>query len=66
MKLKAALVGMALLLAGCGNHRTYVDGCGPLPKGWITPRQGRGVLSTVSVISVRGDKVVDWNGKPIS
>ena len=60
------VMACALLLAGCNNQQTYASGCGPLPSGWITPRQGRGVLSTLSVISVKGDKAINWNGKSIS
>ena len=66
MKLTAALVWIALLLTSCGNQRTYAEGCGPLPKGWITPREGRGVLSMLSVISVQNDGVIVWNGKSVS
>lgn len=66
MKRKAALVLMSMLLAGCDKPRTYAEGCGPLPKGWITPRQGRGVLSLLNVISVRDASLIEWNGKPIS
>lgn len=61
----AALVG-ALLLAGCNKQATYADGCGSPPKEWITPRQGRGVLSTLSVISVRGANAMNWNGETVS
>jgi hypothetical protein len=34
--------------------------------GWITPRQGRGVLSLLDVISVRDASLIEWNGKPIA
>jgi len=66
MKPKAALAGMCLLLVSCRNHHTYAEGCGPLPRGWITPRQGRSVLSLFNVISVRDDSLIEWDGKPIS
>ena len=66
MKVKGALAWASLLLASCGTHKTYAEGCGPLPKGWITPRQGRGVLSLFNVVSVRDASQIDWNGKPIS
>jgi hypothetical protein len=66
MRPKVALVWTGLLLTSCGYQRTYAEGCGPSPKGWITPRQGRGVLSVLSVISVQSDGAVLWNDKPIS
>lgn len=56
----------ALLLAGCDNQATYAEGCGSSPNEWITPRQGQGVLSALSVISVEGEKAIDWNGKAVS
>ena len=66
MKRKTALAWISILLAGCGSHLTYAEGCGSLPKGWITPRQGRGVLSLLNVISVQDAHRIEWNGKPIS
>ena len=66
MKRRAALVLMALLLTSCGNHRTYAGGCGPPPKDWITPRQGRGVLSLLNVIAVRDARLIEWNGVAVS
>lgn len=66
MKLETALGWMSLLLASCSNPRTYVEGCGDLPEGWITPRQGRGVLSVLNVISVGEAGRIKWNGRPIS
>ncbi len=66
MKRRAVLALTSLLLTSCGNHRTYAEGCGPLPKGWVKPRQSRSVLSLLNVISVRDDSLIEWNGKPIS
>jgi hypothetical protein len=66
MKRRAALAWMSLLLTSCSNHRMYAEGCGPLPKGWITPREGRGVLSLLDVIAVRDASLIEWNGKAVS
>lgn len=62
----SAILPVALLLAGCDRVTTYAEGCGPLPNNWITPRQGRGILSNLNVISVSADKAVTWNGEKIS
>ena len=37
-----------------------------MPKGWITPRHGRGVMSLLSVISVASDGTIFWNGRKVS
>lgn len=66
MQFRAAWAMTLILLPSCDSHRTYAEGCGALPKAWITPRQGRSVLSLLSVISVSGDDVIDWNGQRIS
>lgn len=66
MKRTAALLAFSLLVVGCGDKGTYANGCGPLPKGWITPRQGRGVLSFFNVLSVSSDGSLLWNGKKVS
>jgi hypothetical protein len=65
-KPSVALLGLAALTGGCGHKSTYAEGCGPLPDGWITPRQGRGVLSIVSVISVAADGNLTFNGARLS
>jgi len=62
MKRIAALLSLFLFVAGCGHKPTYAEGCGPLPKDWITPRQGRSVLSMVNVISVAPDGSLAFNG----
>lgn len=62
MRSTAALLGLVILISGCGHRSTYAEGCGPLPKDWITPRQGMSVLSQLSVISVASDGSVLFNG----
>ncbi|TMJ17135.1 MAG: hypothetical protein E6G94_02400 [Alphaproteobacteria bacterium] len=66
MKHKIVLAWMSSLLASCGNHGTYAGGCGDLPEGWITPREGRGVLSGLNVVSVSDAGQIGWNGKAVS
>ncbi|MDH7975209.1 hypothetical protein QH494_23745 [Sphingomonas sp. AR_OL41] len=66
MKQIAALLVLCLSVAGCSRHRTYAEGCGPLPRDWITPRQGRGVESLINVIAVAADGSVSFNGAGIS
>ncbi|WP_157190053.1 ExbD/TolR family protein [Novosphingobium sp. Rr 2-17] len=60
------MFGAAILLSGCHRERTYADGCGAMPSNWITPRQGRGVLSVLSIIDVSGDGTIKWNRAKIS
>ena len=62
----ATLAGLMLLAGGCGHKTTYASGCGALPAGWITPRQGRGALTMPNVASVAADGSIVWNGRPIS
>lgn len=66
MKLAPAFVCLAFLLAGCGEERTYAEGCGAPPDSWITPRQGRSTLSALNVIDVPQADRIELNGKPIS
>lgn len=60
------MLGIGLAIAGCGPKRTYAQGCGAIPKGWITPRQGRGDMSLLSVTSVKNDGSIWWNGEKVS
>lgn len=66
MKLPIAIFGLALLVLGCENPKVYEDGCGPPPKGWITPREGRGVLSILNVVLVAANRSIVWNGVAVS
>lgn len=65
MKIAAVFVSLAFLLAGCGNARTYAEGCAAPPDDWITPQQGRSTLSVLNVIDVPQSDRIEWNGKPI-
>lgn len=62
MRSTATLLGLVMLISGCDHRSTYAEGCGALPKDWITPRQGMSVLSQLSVISVASDGSVSFNG----
>ena len=66
MKRVIALLSLSLLASGCGHKQNYARGCGPLPRGWITPRQGRGVLSIFNVLSVASNGSLRWNGVKVS
>jgi hypothetical protein len=66
MKPHAAPLSLAVLAGGCSHITTYAEGCGALPAGWITPRQGRSVLSMIYVISVAADGSLSWNGDKVS
>ena len=67
MKKSPFLLAAAILLAsGCHHQATYVEGCGPPPANWITPRQGRGVMSMLNVISVASNGTMSWNGVKVS
>lgn len=66
MKPHAALLSLAILVGGCSHKTTYAEGCGAPPAGWITPRQGRSVLSMIYVISVAADGSLSWNGDKVS
>ncbi len=61
-----AILSVALFLADCDRPPTYAEGCGSLPRGWITPRHGLGALSTLNVISVSKSGAVTWNGENVS
>ncbi|MEG3150730.1 hypothetical protein U1769_12615 [Sphingomonas sp. ZT3P38] len=61
MKRSVIIAGLMMLLGGCERSRNYAQGCGPPPANWITPRQGKGVLSTLNVISVASNGTVNWN-----
>lgn len=65
MKIAAMFASLAFLLAGCGNARTYAEGCAAPPEDWITPRQGRSTLSVLNAIDVPQADRIEWNGKPI-
>jgi hypothetical protein len=43
----------------------YAHGCGAMPKGWVNPRHGRGVMSIGNDISVAADRSIRWNGNPV-
>ena len=62
MKRTTALLSLSLLVGSCNHKPTYAEGCGPLPKDWITPRQGRSVLSMLNIISVASDGSLTFNG----
>lgn len=66
MKREAVFACLVFVLAGCGNQKTYAEGCAAPPEGWITPRQGRGDLSSLNVIDVPQADRIEWNGTPIS
>ncbi|GGA54947.1 hypothetical protein GCM10011395_26710 [Sphingomonas psychrolutea] len=55
-----------MFLGGCHHQTTYAKGCGGLSSNWITPRDGRGIMSLLSVITVRADGSLQWNGKSVS
>lgn len=60
------LFAVAMLASGCRHQATYVEGCGSLPANWITPHQGRGVMSMLNVISVGSNGMKSWNGIKVS
>jgi hypothetical protein len=60
------LLAATILLGGCHHQRTYVEGCGPLPANWRTPRQGLSVMSILNVISVASNGTRSWNGVKVS
>ncbi|MDX5984540.1 ExbD/TolR family protein [Sphingomonas echinoides] len=60
------LLSVMMFLGGCHHQTTYAEGCGRLPANWITPRDGRGVMSLMSVIAVRADGSLQWNGIGVS
>src|SRR4051812_45593620 len=62
MKRIGAFLGLSLFVGSCGHAPTYAEGCGPPPKDWIAPRQGRGVLSALNIISVASDGSLTFNG----
>jgi hypothetical protein len=62
----AILLSIAMLIGGCARPRTYADGCGSPPAGWITPRQGRSVMSFINTAMVAPDGTLSWNGITIS
>ena len=62
MKQIAALLSLCFLAGSCSHKPTYAEGCGPLPRDWITPRQGRSVLSMLNTISVASDGSLTFNG----
>jgi hypothetical protein len=66
MKRTSLLLSVMMLLGSCHHQATYAKGCGGLPANWITPRDGRGVMSLLSVITVRADLSLRWNGKSVS
>ncbi|WP_404367938.1 ExbD/TolR family protein [Sphingomonas sp. MMS24-J45] len=61
MKKIGLLLSVMMFLGGCHHQTTYAEGCGGLPANWITPRDGRGVMSLLSVIVVRADGSLQWN-----
>jgi len=61
MRVMATIAAMILFLPGCAEEKRYAAGCGPIPDGWITPRQGRGVNSLLNTVSVVGDGSIVWN-----
>ena len=65
MRVIATIAGIILLLPSCAEQKRYAAGCGSVPEGWITPRQGRGVNSLLNIISVEGDGSIVWNGTVI-
>ena len=60
------LLAGAFVLGGCHNQATYAEGCGALPANWITPRQGRGVMSLLNVVSVYSNGTISWNRAKVS
>jgi hypothetical protein len=55
-----------LLTSACDTKRTYAEGCGPLPQGWTTPRQGRGLNSFLLDISVQRDGALLFNDTKVT
>lgn len=66
MKRSALILGVAMLVGGCRPQTTYVGGCGALPANWITPHDGRGVMSLLSVISVTSKGSISFNEDKVS
>ena len=66
MRRSAFILGVISLLGACRHQSTYADGCGAPPAKWITPRNGRGVMSIVSVISVASNGSISWNRSKVS
>lgn len=63
---RALLIGMLIALGGCHAQKTYSEGCGPPPETWITPRDGRSVLSILYLVTIDADSAIQWSGTPVS
>ncbi|WP_206243467.1 ExbD/TolR family protein [Novosphingobium terrae] len=60
---------LCLMLCASGSEaktKTYSQGCGARPAGWITPRQGRSIWNEVIAISVSADGASKFNGTGVS